>query len=244
MDKRSSNLSISERLCAVCIPLIGIIEAVTLSFAGCCNRQTPPPRLTYTYSDLSRIARTTLFTVNEIEALLDLFKKLSCSIVDDGLIHKEELQLALLSTPAGKNLFLDRIFDLFDEKRNGVIEFEDFVHALNIFHPFASMEDKIDFAFRLYDLRQSGYIEQEQVMQMLNAIFEESAVQLSEDHLQDIIDKTFEDADADKDGKINKEEWKAFVVRHPALLKNMTLPNLKDITTVFTSFIFNTQVVD
>ncbi|XP_065866680.1 calcineurin B-like protein 10 isoform X2 [Euphorbia lathyris] len=190
MDKRSSNLSISERLCAVCIPLIGIIEAVTLSFAGCCNRQTPPPRLTYTYSDLSRIARTTLFTVNEIEALLDLFKKLSCSIVDDGLIHKEELQLALLSTPAGKNLFLDR------------------------------------------------------VMQMLNAIFEESAVQLSEDHLQDIIDKTFEDADADKDGKINKEEWKAFVVRHPALLKNMTLPNLKDITTVFTSFIFNTQVVD
>ncbi|XLS94367.1 hypothetical protein HN51_070375, partial [Arachis hypogaea] len=62
---------------------------------------------------------------------------------------KEELQLALLKTLVGENLFFDRVFDLFDEKRNGVIEFEKFMHVLT--------------AFRLYDLRQTGYIEQEEV---------------------------------------------------------------------------------
>ncbi|CAI0392172.1 unnamed protein product [Linum tenue] len=113
--------------------------------------------------------------------------------------------------------FGNQVFDLFDEKRNGVIDFEEFIHAISVFHPGASVEEKINFAFRLYDLRQTGFIEREE---------------------------TFEDADADMDGKINKTEWKEFVLKNPALLKNMTLPYLREITTVFPSFIFNTQVDD
>ncbi|WVZ21825.1 hypothetical protein V8G54_000369 [Vigna mungo] len=254
-----SSLTIGETLCAVFIPLIGLVEALVFSLAGCFDFHSPAKKKkpsSTTFEDILALAKgspcsffflisfSAVFvyfdgemafkvsdlcvavTVNEIEALHELFKKLSNSIFEDGLIHKEELTLALLKTTTKENLFLDRVFDVFDEKRNGVIEFDEFVHALSIFHPCTSLEKKIDFSFRMYDLRQTGYIEREEVRQMVVAILSECSIDIKDEALDSIIDKTFEEADTDKDDKISKEEWKTFVTRRPTLLKHMTLPDL------------------
>lgn len=47
------------------------------------------------------------------------------------------------------NFYL-QIFDLFDVKQKGVIDFGDFVRSLNVFHPNAPQEDKINCKITRY----------------------------------------------------------------------------------------------
>jgi serine/threonine-protein phosphatase 2B regulatory subunit len=105
-----------------------------------------------------------------VEALYELYKKVSYSIFRDGLIHKvttspsrlcikpwpsislsltlsgfvdqEEFRHALFGDIKGANLLADRVFDLFDLKHNGVIEFGEFVRSLSVFHPKTPVSDK------------------------------------------------------------------------------------------------------
>ncbi|RVX17433.1 Calcineurin B-like protein 10 [Vitis vinifera] len=233
---RSSPVTMGGRFCASFIPFFSIIEGLVFAVANFCSihRTHHHRKLPYGLRELTQLAGETQFTVNEVEALYELFKKLSSSIIDDGLIHKGNANEEIIEIERGNLVlyklwkqvivfcsivtrrapistsqvsmwpepFLDRVFYLFDERKNGAIEFDEFVRALSVFHPYAPMEDKIDFAFRLYDLRQTGFIEREDVKQMVIATLMESEMDLSDDLLEAIIDKTFVDADADRDGKI------------------------------------------
>ncbi|XP_073362144.1 calcineurin B-like protein 4 isoform X5 [Aegilops tauschii subsp. strangulata] len=74
---------------------------------GCAFSSSSPPKREQRaqgYEEPVVLATETSFTVNEVEAMYELYKKLSFSIFKDSLIHKEEFRLALFRTSKGVNI--------------------------------------------------------------------------------------------------------------------------------------------
>jgi len=162
----------------------------------------------------------THFGAEEIEALYRHFLSLASTNADDGQIDRKEFEQAI---GLNESLFVDRLFSLFDENSDGFINFQEFICGLSILCIRGTFDEKMMFSFRIYDFDGDGKISNEELTSMLKTSLTENGVHFTRAQIELIIRSTFEEADVNRDGFIDFEEYKAIVNKHPSILDNMTL---------------------
>lgn len=167
------------------------------------------------------LTKRTHFSVEEVHALHHHFMRLASSEIDDRLIDANEFRQAL---GLGKGMFMERMFQLFDENGDGNINFTEFICGLSILSTRGTQEEKTVLSFRMFSsTKDSKGIDRSSLRAMLEATMADSGVGVTSDMVGGIVDATFEECDLDKNDMIDLEEYRNMVAANPAILGNMTL---------------------
>ncbi|KAD4586493.1 hypothetical protein R6Q59_035190 [Mikania micrantha] len=107
-----------------------------------------------------------------------------------------------------------RIFDLFDNNRDGTVDMREILCGFSSLKNLKG-EDALRLCFQMYDADGSGCISKEEVASMLRALPDEClSVDMSEPGK---LDEIFDHMDANSDGKVTFEEFKAAMQRDSSL---------------------------
>ena len=183
---------------------------------------------------LLALTRMTHFDMQELRALQGVFDSIACAEANDNLISANELFAAI---GANRNSLLGKaLFRLMDITRSGQINFRTWVIMLSSLSPEASIDEKINFAFNLYDDNGDGFIDKNDIVHLLTSAIND----LTTDEAKQMINKAFEQADQDKDSRINISDYKqlangsdsffnAFTIDIPGLLAHYNIISQEEI---------------
>mmetsp|Transcript_9131 Transcript_9131/g.21670 ORF Transcript_9131/g.21670 Transcript_9131/m.21670 type:complete len:211 (-) Transcript_9131:94-726(-) len=170
--------------------------------------------------------KSTNFEPDEIKALYNQFAQFKTDAEDgkdggtEAEINRKEFQLAL---GCRDSLFVNRIFQLFDKNSDGLINFSEFLAGIAILSSKATLQDKLRFSFTVYDFNGDDKIDREELKRLLSASLEENGVPMGAAAIDGLVESTFAQADTNRDGFIDFEEYHQMVIKHPALLKPLTM---------------------
>ncbi|XP_066282580.1 calcineurin B homologous protein 1-like [Branchiostoma lanceolatum] len=161
--------------------------------------------------EIEEIQRETGFSHNQITRLYSRFTSLDKG--QNGALSREDLlripELAI--NPLG-----ERVVQLFFlEGEDEQVNFRQYMRTLARFRPVDpnqknnkdgvnSRDKKLEFAFRMYDLDQDSRISRDELLQVLRMMV---GVNISEEQLGSIADRTILEADTDGDQRISFEEF-------------------------------------
>jgi len=173
---------------------------------------------------LSELQEHTSFDKDELRQRYKIFlKECPTGKLDRTGFARIYNQIFLFGDP---NEFANYLFDVFDEDKNGTVDFKEFICALSLTSR-GSLEKKLEWAFRLYDIDGDGVITYSELLQIVQSIYKMtgSMVELppDEDTPEHWADKIFSYMDHDKDEKVTYEELVEGSKQDPMILQALSL---------------------
>jgi Ca2+-binding EF-hand superfamily protein len=174
-----------------------------------------------TSQEYAAISAETKFTEEELKRLWQKFLRTFGENVADGKIDPDQFRTALGIKDLG---FADRVFAAFDRDSSREIDFVEFARGVSAMSPRATLAEKARFCFMVYDADGNGEIDRQELRSILMySLRENSAVQLSEEQLLKIIDRTYDKMDKNGDGGISFAEFQNEAMKNPAILACVNL---------------------
>ncbi|KAI3419936.1 uncharacterized protein J3R85_012863 [Psidium guajava] len=157
----------------------------------------------------------------ELENLRVNFKKI-CANGDNATLSEFEEVLKAMNMSSLVPL-APRIFDLFDNNRDGTVDMREILCGFSSLRNSRG-DDALRLCFEMYDTDRSGCITKEEVASMLRALPDDCLpMDIAEPGK---LDEIFDQMDANSDGKVTFEEFKAAMQRDSSL-QDVVLSSLR-----------------
>lgn len=145
-----------------------------------------------------------IFSKEELRVLYENYIDLDNN--ETGFIEYEDI---LTIPELKKNPIIKRVLKIFDLNDDGKISFFEFINGLAIFaNSFSDTVEKMEFVFKVYDYDEDGFISNGDLFKTIKLLIGNN---LTNNHLQQMVDRTIILADKDLDGKISFDEFVEFV---------------------------------
>ncbi|XP_076340316.1 frequenin-2-like isoform X2 [Tachypleus tridentatus] len=173
---------------------------------------------------VATLAKETYFTEEEIRQWYKGFLK-DCP--EGHLTEQSFLKIYKQFFPEGDtSTFASSVFRVFDENKDGAIEFEEFIRALSVTSR-GNLDEKLVWAFKLYDVDNDGYITREEMYSIVDAIYQmmgnKAQPETEEDNPKRRVDKIFEQLDKNHDNKLSMEEFREGSKQDPKIVQALSL---------------------
>lgn len=150
-------------------------------------------------SEIQEVRQATALTEAQILRLHSRFVKLD--VTNQGTISKDELnKIPGLSS----NPLVQRVIAVMDGNQDGRVTFAEVAQAMAVLSPGMPKEKKLRFTFKLYDVDGDGRVSNRDLFETLKIMVGDN---LTAVQIQQIVDKTFIEADLDRDGFITFNDF-------------------------------------